>query len=47
MLNAIVKVFGGFVFTVLSNSFLASYYGSKWGSKARKNLLERSIYGKL
>jgi len=39
-------VFGGFVFTVLSNSFLRSYYGSKWHSKARKNLLERSLYGR-
>jgi len=38
-------VFGGFVFTILSNSFLSSYYGSKWASKARKNLLERSLYG--
>jgi len=38
-------VFGGFVFTVLSNSFLSSYYGTKWHSKARKNLLERSLYG--
>lgn len=38
-------VFGGLVFIVLSNSFLASYYGSKWSSKARKNLLERSLYG--